>query len=283
MKKISLILLLSILICCFSACNNPYINEDKFTVAVSIPPQAEYVEKICGNNAEVITMIPAGASAETYELTAKEIAAFSKADVYFTIGVAAEENGILPHVSKDTKVVNSETAVSQVYPDLKIGHERDPHIWLSPKRAVVIVEKIAEELCAADKENAEIYSKSAKAYIEELEKVDGEIKNLLQSKQGKPFFVFHPAFQYFADDYGLKMYALEKHGAEATAKDLISLAKTAKEMGVKTVFCQEETSRKQAEIFAEEIRGKVQILKPLSKNYITNLKEMANLIAKAIS
>jgi zinc transport system substrate-binding protein len=72
---------------------------------------------------------------------------FSDASLYFTVGVPAEEASILP-AAGDVKVVSLQNAVSSVYTDRTFeSGERDPHIWLSPKRAVVMVETIAQEMC----------------------------------------------------------------------------------------------------------------------------------------
>ena len=65
-------------------------------IAVSIVPQASFVQAVCGDLVEVVTMIPPGASPETYEPTPISIENFSKAKVYFAVGVPTEENNILP-------------------------------------------------------------------------------------------------------------------------------------------------------------------------------------------
>lgn len=267
-----------------SACGgkNNSGNNDKPIIAVSIAPEATFVQKICGDDMKIITMIPAGASAESYELKSREIRAFSKADIYFAIGVPAEENSILPSVSKNTKVVDLALAAREVHPDLMIGTERDPHIWLSPKRVQVMVSKIADELAAAYPEKAETYRKNAENYILELENLDNEIKNIFKEKNGS-FFVFHPAFGYFADDYSLKMYALEEEGRESTPKQLAALADIAKKENIKVIFCQAEASDRQAKAFADEIGGRVEILEPLSADYANNLKKMATLISEAMN
>lgn len=282
MKKILSLVIVLILISGLTACNAATEKSDKITVAVSIAPQSTFVERVCGDKMKIVTMIPAGASAESYELTPKEITAFADSELYFSIGVPAEESGILPNVSKSTKVIYLASTVNQAYPDLESHGERDPHIWLSPKRVKIMVKTIAEELSAIDSENSEFYNKNADSYIKELEQLDTEIKKIFNNKKEKAFFVFHPAFGYFADDYSLEMYALEEHGHEATAKDLTELARLAKEKGVKVIFCQEEASKKQAQTFAAEIGGKVQILKPLAADYTENLKQMATLIGKAV-
>ena len=97
-------------------------------VAVSIVPQATFVKAVCGDLVKVVTMIPPGASPESYEPTPKQMAEFSKAIVYFAIGVPTEETSILPNVEK-VKVVALQPTVAEAYPDRTFEEgERDPVI-----------------------------------------------------------------------------------------------------------------------------------------------------------
>ena len=280
MKKISLILCL-ILIFSTIGCEKQSAD-NKITVAVSIAPEEHFVRKICGDNVNVITMIPTGASAESYEMKFADIARFNDSDVYFSIGVPAEEKGILPNLSKETKHISLAEASNNSYPDIKIGDTRDPHIWLSPKRATAMVDKIAEQIAKLDPDNAEAYERNAAEYTKELENVYDEISKILENRKTDVFYISHPSYGYFADDFGLEMIALEQDGKEITPKELTALTNSAIKSGIKTVFCQEETSTSHAELLAKEIGGKVEILRPLSPDYETELKRTANLLSEAM-
>ena len=257
------------------------ISIGKPVVAVSIVPEKTFVEEICGDLVEVVVMIPPGASPENYEPTPKQMEEFSQAQVYFSIGVPAEEQGILPMVSENTKVVDLAAKVAEVYPDLMQGSQRDPHIWLSPKRVAVMIQVMTGELCALDPDNAANYNQSSQAFLSVLSSTDEEIRQTLSGLEDPSFIVYHPAFGYFADEYGLTMYALEDEGKEATAKHLAEMADLAKEKGIKAVFYQAEVDKSQAMAFAEEIGGTAVMLEPLSADYIGNLKAMAQAIAEA--
>lgn len=281
MKRTVFILVLTVILT-LSGCKEQ-VSDSGITVAVSIAPQQTFVEKVCGEKVDVITMIPAGASAESYEMTSKEIAKFSKSDIYFSIGVPSEENGILPHISKETKLVDLSVPVSNAYPDLNIGNERDPHIWLSPKRVIVMIEEIRDEMSALDPENADFYKNNAEDYIKELQNIDNEIVDIFKDKTKKVFYISHPSYGYFSSDYGLQMISLEEHGTEVTPKDLAEITRIAKESGVKIIFYQEETSKKQAELLAKEIGGEVTKLSPLSPDYSENMLKTAKLIYEALN
>lgn len=151
---------------------------------------------------------------------------------------------------------------------------RDPHIWLSPKRVIVMINIIKKELSLLNPDNKDIYEANAEKYIKELQALDSEIKNSLSGLKNKTFIVYHPAFGYFADDYGLHMVSLEKEGKEATVRDLQTAIDLAKSNGVKVIFYQAEIDSKQSKTFADEIGGKAVMLEPLSPDYINNLKKM---------
>ncbi len=283
MKKTTLVLSFLLLLM-LTGCKEEN-KSNKITVAVSIPPQAHFVEKICGDSVDVITMIPAGASAENYELKFSDIAKFADSELYFSIGVPAEEKGILPHLSDKTKHVDLAKAVSQNYNDLKIGSSRDPHIWLSPKRAVVIVKEIAEHLSILDPENADTYKRNCYEYIKELESLESEISDILKNRKTDTFFISHPSYGYFAQDFGLEMVVLEKEGKEITPKELTEIIKQAKEQDIKHVFYQEEAPEKTAATVAGEIseKGETVKLSPLSKDYEKEMLNTAKLILEATS
>ncbi len=287
-RKLSLLLsgIILISLFVFSGCEKTEIDKEenatnKKIVAVSIVPQETFVKAICGDKVEVITMIPPGSSPETYEPTPQQMQKFTDSDIYFSIGVPTEAASILP-TAGDVKIVPLAEKVSSVYDDLKIGDEgRDAHIWLSPKRVKVMVEAIAEEMGKLDEENKELYNQNAENYIKQLDELDKEIKDVAETIKQKKFVVFHPAFGYIADDYGLEMFSLEEEGKEATPQHLQEMIDLAKKENIKVIFYQAELDSNQAKAYAEEVGGKTEQLEPLAADYIENLKKMINTIAEA--
>lgn len=257
----------------------PYI---KTTVAVTVLPQKALVEAVGGDLVDVIAMVPPGNSPGNYEPTPQEMERFSKSAIYFTIGVPTEKANILPK-AQTMKIVALNTKVAAKYPDREFSPgSRDPHIWLSPKRAKVMVETIAEEMSSLDAKNAATYQKNAQAYLTQLDQLDSEIKAMVEGLKHKKFIVFHPAYGYLADDYGLTMYALEQSGKEATPQHLQKMIDLARAENIKVIFSQAEIDSKQPQAFADEIGGTKQLLEPLSENYIPNLQTMVKAIAEAL-
>ncbi len=278
---ISIILILIITACesktLDSSLNAAYNN--KLTVAVSIVPEETFVKAVAGDLVDIIIMIPPGNSPANYEPTPGQMLKFSKSKIYFSIGVPTEDANILPKVeslNKNIKVVSLAEKVKEYYPERNFDKGRDPHIWLSPKRVKVMIEVIRDELIELDPNNKTFYEKNAEEYTAELDNANNEIKEILNNFKEQSFIIYHPAFGYFADDYGLNMVSIEQSGKEATSRKLQEVIDFAKEENIKFIFYQQEFDSQQAETIAEEIDGATVKVSPLAPDYIENLKLIAN-------
>ena len=300
MKKLLLIFISIMLIMSFGGCqaqSSESIVGAQITVAVGIVPQAAFVEAVAGDLVSVVTMIPPGYSPANFSPTAAQMQALSDAQVYFTLQMPAEQANILPKVkdfNEDILIVDLRAAAAEEYPLLSAeGHDHaeelgenhedehdhgsvDPHLWLSPKRAVVMVQTIADELSKIDRDNEERYQENAAEYIEQLEELDAEISRKLVDLEQRAFLIYHGSYGYFADDYGMDMVAIEIAGKQATSAELQEVIGFALENNIRTVFYQDEFDDSQAQTASREIGGTVAQVSPLSKDYIDSLRNFAN-------
>lgn len=257
-------------------------GRQKPIIAVTIVPQETFLKAVSGDLADVITLVPPGNSPENYEPTPAQMEQLSAASLYFTIGVPVESADIIGGAG-EMKTIPLQDEVAALYPERTFeSGGRDPHIWLSPKRVIVMVEAIARELAALDAENKDTYEANATAYIQQLEQLDNEITSALEGVSNRKIIVYHPAFGYLAEDYDLVMYSLEEEGKEATPRHLAEMIDLAKSENIKAIFYQEEIDGSQSRAFAEEIQGRTIQLSPLAADYIENLKAMAQLMAEVM-
>ncbi|MBN1808568.1 MAG: zinc ABC transporter substrate-binding protein [Planctomycetes bacterium] len=266
---------------------------ERITAAVSILPQAYFVKGVGGDRVNVEVMVGPGQSPETYEPTPKQIVRAGRADVYFRIGVAFEDT-LVAKIGKGINVVDTRRGIK--LREMKhghVGHEethgkvnggaaKDPHIWLDPSLAAVQAETMAEELKRLDPEGTAYYEERLKAFRAEMDALDGEIRDILRAAAGKKFYVFHPAFGYFADRYGLTQETIEMEGKEPGAKQIVEIVDRAKAEGVKTIFVQSQFSTKAAEAIANAIGGTVVGIDPLEPDYGRGLRQMAEAIAEGL-
>ncbi len=263
----------------------PIAEKEKMVVGVSIVPQSTFVKSVGGDGVDVVTMIPPGNSPANYQPSPKQMQLLSEASVYFSIGVPAEAF-ILPKIkqyTKDIKIVELQHEVEKQHPciyydsdhDNEHQHgDADPHIWLSPRRVVVIINEIEAMLSKIDPENKSIYKRNAKDYIESLEQLDTDIQNMVKGLESKSFMVYHPVFSYFAKDYGLEMILIEQEGKEATIKDLQHIIDLAKQNNIQTIFYQAEINSKQSRLIAAEIGATTVMVQPLASDYIENMRRL---------
>lgn len=303
-RSIFFMIVLSITIAfagCSAADNQPTTDGEKLIVAASIVPEAGFIEAVAGDLVDIVTIIPPGNSPANYQPTTKEMQALSDADIYFVMQVPTEEANILPKISdfnEDIKLINLRDITSETYPlrhaenhshdeenhddDTHDGeHDEDaetidPHIWLSPKRVILMVQLIADELSMLDADNAQTYQKNAEAFVVELEALDKTITSAVDTMDNKAFMIYHGSYGYFADDYGLEMIAIEADGKAATAAKLQEVITYAKDEGVTAIFYQDEFDDTQAQTVAQEIGGSVMKSTPLSKDYISSLEHFVN-------
>ncbi len=152
--------------------------------------------------------------------------------------------------------------------DQRAGHdhpEGNPHVWLSPRLAIMMVERLAEALSKADPANADAYYSRSEAYIRELAALEDEMKARLALYRGRRVVTCHAAFDYLLDDVGLALQAsIQPYpGKEPSARYLEALVTWMREHNVKTVFAEPQLSPKAANVIASEVGGKVVILDPL--------------------
>jgi zinc transport system substrate-binding protein len=114
----------------------------------------------------------------------------------------------------------------------------DAHLWLSTLNARVIAARMAADLSGADPANAARYQANAHAFAARLDALDARIKARVATVAAKPWFVFHEAFDYFEDAYGLKHTGVFSVGAEVQpgAQHVAAMRARLQEAGKTCVF-----------------------------------------------
>jgi zinc transport system substrate-binding protein len=151
----------------------------------------------------------------------------------------------------------------------------DPHIWLNPRLVKLQAQTIAEALIEIDPGGKDVYKSNLAAFLKDLDVLDANLAEALAPVKGKTFLVFHPAWGYFADAYGLEQEPIEIEGKEPSAMQLARIIEEAKEEGVRVIFVQPQFSQASAKQIAEAIGGAVVPIDPLARDYITNLEAVA--------
>ena len=294
-KYILLLFLSQIII--LANCAKREQTSDKINIVVSISPLAEFTEKVGGDKVNVAVMIPEGASPHSYEPKPSQLVKVSKADAYIKVGTPIEFELMwidkLISMNKKMSIIDASENIKSIFSEHEHAHDThdhehehksdraekaDPHIWLSPENARIMVQTIYEALKKIDPKNLDYFKRNTDAYLHELHTLDNEIASKLADKTNRKFMIYHPAWGYFADHYNLEQIAIEKEGKEPTAKGIQHVIRQAKNNNIKIIFVSPQFQVSSAELIAREINGKVELISPMAKDYIKNINTFAQLL-----
>lgn len=254
-------------------------------VLVSVAPHKFFVEKIAGDTVTVGLMVPAGASAHTYEPTPKQTLAASKADLWFVIGEnfeARASRSLMAH-NPSLQLVDLRQGLDMIKADPFTGaccccHQcgQDLHIWLSSRQAQIQARTIAQALSQRYPQHAEKYRQALGQFVLELQDLDRRLGEMLKPLKTRVIMVSHPAYAYFCRDYQLKQLPIECEGKDPTPLQLTNILNTARAAHIKKVFVQPQYSSKGAKLLAKELDAQVVVLDPYSEDYISTMLQIGS-------
>ncbi|TPE53908.1 zinc ABC transporter substrate-binding protein [Amaricoccus solimangrovi] len=114
-----------------------------------------------------------------------------------------EADGHMHDEVHDAEMHDEEAAETHRHGGAEAAPVIDQHLWLDPENAVVFAEAIATELARLDPDNAESYRANAAAFDTEMDALRAEVTEILAPAHGRPFIVFHDAYQYFENRFDM--------------------------------------------------------------------------------
>lgn len=284
-------------------------------VFASVVPIQTFIAKIGGEHVDALAMVRPGFDPHTYDPTPKQISALAGAALYVRTGVPFEKAWMARIRSanpamqvfdaRDGIALRERDAHSHDEPDHGHAHdagaphldheqhdehaaehhqddEKDPHVWTDPSLVRHMIGSIRDKLTELAPSYAEAFARNHDAYVAELEALDRELHALLDPLPNRRFMVFHPAWGYFAEAYGLTQVPIEREGKEPGARALVALIDQAKQENVKVVFVQPQFDRRSATQVARAIGGVVVAVDPLAAVYVDNLRRVGREFAQAL-
>jgi zinc transport system substrate-binding protein len=277
-------------------------NVAKAQVSVSILPQQYFVKRVIGDRYLINVMVPPGHSPATFAPTPQEIKSVSQSILYFKIGYIGFEHAWMEKISSlnpkmliiDTSkgitlISGGEDHIHGEGDSTDHDHEGhshqgiDPHIWLSPSAVKIQAKNILDAFMVIDSENGDIYQKNYSAFVQDIDSLQEETKLSLEPLKGKKFMVYHPAWSYFAREYGLQQFPIEIGGKSPGAADLKRVIDRAIAEKIGVIFVQKQFDSTSAQVVAQEIRGKVIQLDPLDPDWLGNMKKMIKAIKESFT
>jgi zinc transport system substrate-binding protein len=165
------------------------------------------------------------------------------------------------------------------------GHDHphdglDPHWWLDPRNAVEYCSLVTQTLAELDPEHADIYEQNLAVLSDSLKRLGEEIDSLLEPLDGTALYVFHPAWGYFTDAFGLRQVPIETAGKSPGPRQLAAFVERSRRDNAQVILVQHQFSTATARVFADEIGAEVISADPLAFDYADNLRSLAHLLVE---
>jgi ABC-type Zn uptake system ZnuABC Zn-binding protein ZnuA len=187
-------------------------------VLVSFAPYYCFAVNVAGDDA-VVRSLMTTSGPHHFQPTDKDARLLHGANLFFVNGLGLE--GEMPETLKrgsgnsKLKIVELGSLIPQdqleegsCHHDHNEGehnHGKDPHVWLSPELATILVRGIGAELSAADPTHAANYQQRANDYIEKLKKLQQDGIAMLKDKKDRKMVTFHDSLAYFAKAFDLNI------------------------------------------------------------------------------
>jgi zinc transport system substrate-binding protein len=264
-----------------SSCSGRVTGGRGLDVVVGLYPYQYVAERVVGNHGTVTNLTKPGAEPHDLELTPRQVAAASTADL------AIYEKGLQP--SFDTAIKNEpprhELDVTMVVPLQDTAQQEvttvgdrpdesareahtlagDPHVWQDPVRMATITRAIRDQLVTIDPGHKMDYIANARKLLHDLRTLDRRFTKGLAHCTRTEIVTSHAAFGYLAQRYHLTMISIAglSPDNEPSAEWIAQLQRLIARDGLTTVFSEELGTKKYAQSLAHDLGLKAEVLSPI--------------------
>jgi zinc transport system substrate-binding protein len=273
-RIVTLLALTGLLVACGDSQESTSAStSDRLTVAASFYPIAEIVQRVGGDDVQLLALTAPGIEPHESELSAKQLDELSKANIVFYIG-----GGFQPDLEKAIASLPTTTVAIDLLKSVDVmtskddhaeeesgGHNHgqsdiDPHVWLDPANMVKMSAIVSQEIAKVQTELASDLTSRQTEYATELTDVGTLMDTTFASCERKELVSAHDAFAYFTKRANL--IAVPISGVdpenEPSAKELEATATIAQDRNVTTVFFEEVLPKAFADTVAKAIGASVE-------------------------
>lgn len=283
---IILIIIMTIIVMCFKT-ESVVKNEEKLQIVATLFPQYDFAKQIVKDKADVKLLLNSGVETHNYEPTGKDmITILSGSDMFLYTGTNLEpwtEKIVQNLESTNCKIVNvsdgielitieefeerhinSEILIEEHEEEHKHQEIYDGHIWQNPKNAVKMLDNVLKALCEIDPNNAEYYTKNAEEYRNQILKLDGELRNIVNQSERKEIAVGGEfAYAYLVEEYGINFISVYTNcgeGEDPSIAKVKSVIDYINKYNIPVVYYEELSEGTVAKMIAEETEAEPLVL-----------------------
>ena len=257
---------------------------DKKTIFVTITPLQSLIEEITVGDFNVEVIVPKGASPETFEPTPKQVTSFSSAEFIFSTGLIDFEQSLVKRIGGSAELVNLSDNIELIEGSCSHGHHHhkhgiDPHIWTSPRALRTMVTNAHDAIIARYPDSVK-YSKATERLLKRIEILDTYCATRIDEAGVEAMMIYHPAYTYYARDYGIEQIAIEHDGKEPSLRQTTALIERAKKHGVKAILRQPQYSEDKVRAIAKDAGADIVITDPLSEDIFGEIERITEIICR---
>lgn len=265
--------------------------ESEFTIVTSFYPMYIATLNVTGDADHVRLenlSEPQTGCLHDFQLTPEDIKLLSTADVFIING------GGIESFMEEVAASYPELTIIEACADMTLlsdGDEENAHAWMSVETYETQVQTIADALARVDSAHAKIYEENAADYLEKLESLREQQQAVLEAAEGKNVILFHEAYDYVAEDYGLNVsYVLDlDEERQVSAGEVSDLLSAIERDQVKYILAEELYGKSMGDTVQAEKDVQVIYLDPLNRgdydkdSYIEGMKRNIALLEQAFS
>ncbi|MGY4232163.1 zinc/manganese transport system substrate-binding protein [Bradyrhizobium sp. USDA 4449] len=249
----------SLLIFALLLIGSPLHAAERLNVVASFSILGDFVRTIGGDDVNLTTLVGPDSDVHVYMPAPGDAKRIADAKLVVVNGLGLE--GWLPRlVQSSGGKAQMVTATAGIAP-LKLGSAADPHAWQSVPNAKVYVTGIANALIAAAPDDAEFFRSRLKAYLEQLDALDHEVRDAMARipPERRKVISTHDAFGYFAAEYGIQFIAPlgVSTETEPSARDIAAIIGQIKAQKIPAVFLENISDDRLIRRIAAETGAKV--------------------------
>ena len=259
-------------------------GSDKKTIFVTITPMQSIIEEITAGDFDIEVIVPKGASPETFEPTPKQVTSFSDAELIFSTGIIDFEQSLVERTSGDAEVVNLSNGIELIAGSCSHGNHKhkhgvDPHIWTSPRALRTMVTNAHKAIMAHYPDSVK-YTEATGRLLERINKLDNYCATRIKAEGVEAMMIYHPAYTYYARDYGIEQIAIEHDGKEPSLRQTTALIEKAKEHGVKAILRQPQYSEDKVHAIANDAGAEIITTDPLAEDILGEIERVTEIICR---
>jgi ABC-type Zn uptake system ZnuABC Zn-binding protein ZnuA len=271
-------------------------------IVVTIPVLKDLTEQVGGVHVHVLSLLSGLENEHTYSPKPSDIIAVRKARLLVEIGVGLEVwvSALVKNAgSPSLRVITTSKGIGlirdsgredgqQVEDD---QHDGNPHIWLDPENAKIMLRHITEALIKVDSSHASEYRDNQAAYLRQLDQLQADLLERLKPITDRRILVYHPAWPYFARRFGFRIVdeVVTQSGAEPSAHHLQMLISRIRKDRIRVIVSEPQMSQKIPDMLGRETGARVVVLSPLpgavpgTETYVDLLRYNVMQLADALS